>query len=174
MQQRNGLLVVVSISILLAAGCQTPVERMNAPPQGESETKNPLAESFAYHEDQGMLADLSLADLHFVPHSADLSGVGVARLERYAELLASSGGTLNFTTSSRDPELAAERLETANDFLRRAVPGSKPVQVVLGLPRGRGMAGKESVAGKGIAKQPETRLRAYRLTNTMQSGASGK
>lgn len=162
------------MSSMVSLGCQAPIERMNAPPQGESETKSTLAESFAYHEDQGMLSDLSLADLHFVPHSADLSGVGVARLERYAELLASSGGTLNFTTSSRDPELTAQRLAAANDFLKRAVPGSKPVQVVLGLPRGRGMAAKESVAGKGVAKQPETRLRAYRLTNTMQSGASGK
>lgn len=174
MQQRNRLLAIASISALLGGGCQPPVERMNAPPQGESETKNSLAESFAYHEDQGMLADLSLADLHFVPHSSDLSGVGVARLERYAELLASSGGTLNYATSSRDPELVTARLATANEFLRRAVPGSKPVQVVLGLPRGRGMAAKESIAGKGVAKQPETRQRAYRLTNTMQGGASGK
>lgn len=155
-------------------GCQPPLERMNAPPQGESETKSSLAESFAYHEDQGMLADLSLADLHFVPHSSDLSGVGIARLERYAELLASSGGTLNYATSSRDPELVTARLATANEFLRRVVPGSKPVQVVPGLPRGRGMAAKESIAGKGVAKQPETRLRAYNLTNTMQGGASGK
>jgi hypothetical protein len=161
----------------LISGCPpTERPRLNAPPQGDSqETPTVMGENFAYHNDQGMLADMSIADLHFVPHGTELSGVGIARLERYAELLASSGGTIHYSTSIRDPEMASRRVSVANNFLRQSIPGSRPIVVVLGLPGGRGMPGKEAILDQAVARQPEPRAAAYHLAGSeTEAGGTGK
>lgn len=165
------------ILLPLIAGCPpTDKTRLNSPPQGESEQAlTVLGENYAYHNDQGMMADMSIADLHFVPHGTELSGVGIARLERYAELLASAGGTIRYATTIKDPEIAIARVAVANEFLRHSIPGSRPLQVVLGLPGGRGMSAKEAITGKAVAKQGEPRPTAYHLTGSAaMSTSSGK
>lgn len=158
------------------AGCPpTESPRLNAPPQGESDVEPPLmAENMTYQNDQGMMADMCIADIHFVPHSTELSGAGIARLERYAELLASSGGTLHYSTSIQDPDFLAQRISVATSYLKQAIPGSRPIQVVLGLPGGRGMSAKEAIADMGIAAQPEPRPTAYYLAGSETSaGGTG-
>jgi hypothetical protein len=147
-----------------------PRPRLNAPPQGEADEHPAWRDQYTYHNDQGMLADMSIADIHFVPHSSDLSGVGQARLERYAELLATSGGTLNYDTSLTDRDLLDQRLSRARNFLTQVVPGTSRVDVVVGLPGGRGMTSKEAIADKGIAHQPEPRNTAYKLNKNKSSG----
>ena len=148
----------------LCFGCQPwDKERLNSPPQGEQAPHPDWNEDFCYMNDQGMLWDSSIADIHFVPHRAELSGTGIARLERYAELMATSGGTIRYTTSSKDNVLVQARLASAQEFLSSTMPEAKPIQVVLGLPGGRGMGAKESVAGAAIAEQPEPRQDAYHL-----------
>src|SRR6185503_16118755 len=112
---------------------------------------------------QGMMADMSISDIHFIPHSAELSGTGVARLERFAELLSESGGTLNYDTGSTDMALVDRRMATAEAYLAKCMPQSKRVAVVLGMPGGPGMRAKEAIAGQNVAQQPEERTRAYRL-----------
>lgn len=150
---------------LIIAGCADPHDstRANAPPQGESDEQNDIAEFFAYHNDQGMMADMSIADIHFVPHSAELSGVGEARLERYAELLAETGGTLHYDTATRDEQLIEDRLDRARAFLAQNIPSNRTIEIALGLPGGRGMDARESLAGQVIAKEPEPRDTAYDL-----------
>lgn len=150
--------------MLMTVSCaQEPYTRLNAPPQGAGEEQPAWGAMYDFHNDQGMLADMSIADLHFVPHSAELSGVGQARLERYAELLAGRGGTLNYDTALGDEKLVRARLECAERFLAQAVPGRREVRVVIGPAGGRGMDHKEALAGEGVAKQPEPRQTAYRL-----------
>ena len=154
------------LSLSLVFGCG-PIEspRLNAPPQGESEVEPPMMqENFVYLNDQGMMADMSLGDIHFVPHSTELSGVGIVRLERYAELLASSGGTLHYSTSIRDLDFLGQRIAVANSFLKQSIPGSRPVEVVLGMPGGRGMTAKEALADMGVAQTPEPRQTGYYLS----------
>jgi hypothetical protein len=161
----------------LISGCPpTENSRLNAPPQGESaDAPTVLGENYAYHNDQGMMADMSIADLHFVPHGTELSGVGIARLERYAELLASSGGTIHYSTATRDPELASRRVSVANNFLRQSIPGARPIVVVLGLPGGRGMPAKEAIADSAVARTAEPRATAYNLAGSETSaGGTGK
>lgn len=157
---------------LAAVGCQQQRQRLNAPPQGDAAHHAESAAYYAYHDDQGMLADMSIADIHFVPQTAELSGTGLARLERYAELLAATGGTIHYDTASRDQALIETRLATAKAFLKEAVPSARPIEVVVGLPGGRGMTAKESSAAKGVAEQPEKRERAYKL-NIPTQGSSG-
>ncbi|MFH1419431.1 MAG: hypothetical protein ABII12_14240 [Planctomycetota bacterium] len=160
----RGTMVFVLAAVVLTSGCaEQRRERLNAPPQGTAENHPRMAQVFAYHNDQGMLADMSIADIHFVPHSADLSGVGEARLERYAELLATSGGSIRYDTGLGDVKLITARLASAERFLREALPSTGTIEVATGLPGGRGMTVQESSAGKAVAEQPEPRQTAYYL-----------
>jgi len=127
-----------------------------------------LAQFFAYHQDQGLMHDRSLADIHFVPGSTHLSGTGEARLARYAELLSDTGGVLNYDTRLDDATLVNGRLDAARKFLSQYNVGGPQIQVALGMPNGRGMPHFETAAGQAVAQQPEPRDTAYRLT-----GASG-
>lgn len=126
-------------------GCPPGPSRLNAPPQGASIQQPELHKNFDYMQDQALMADLSIADMHFIPHTAELSGAGRARLERYAELLAGHGGTLTFDTSLTDEELIAARLQTAENFVNNYVPDNNRIAVVTGLPGGRGMTADEAI-----------------------------
>lgn len=61
--------------------------------------------------------------------------------------------------------LVNARLQSARDFLNQARIGSQHIELVLGKPQGRGMDATESIAGQGVAKQPEKRESAYKLSN---------
>lgn len=163
------------LAVTLAAGCHDPEPTitMNSPPGSEDTNRTTVGEYFAYHNDQGLMADLSIADMHFIADSEHLSGAGEARLERYAELLATSGGRLYYDTRMQDAPLVDARLRVAREFLMQVSPGSKRIDVVLGMPRGRGMDAVEAAAGRGVAQQPEARGPAYHLAGSIESGGSG-
>lgn len=162
--------ICVIVPALAALACTQPEETtsINTPPTDPAEARKELAQFFAYHQDQGMMHDRSIADIHFVPGSTHLSGTGEARLARYAELLSDSGGTLNYDTRLSDATLVNARLDAARQFLARYNVGGPQIQVALGMPNGRGMGAFETAAGQAVAQQPEPRGTAYRL-----SGAAG-
>ena len=167
-----GQLGVSILAVLIAGGCveQSQSRRLNSAWADDCEKEVVVREYMAYHNDQGMLADMSIADIHFVPHTSYLSGTGEARLERYAELLARTGGRVNYDTRLRDKDLVAARVGVAKTFLAEALPSNKTIDVVLGLPGGRGMDAREAIAAEGVAKQPEPRENAYDLTGRSGSG----
>jgi len=171
----NGICAgLCGVGFIIGVGCERKQQtQMNAPPQGYAPENPASSDYYAYHNDQGMMADMSIADIHFVPHSADLSGTGVARLERYAELLANSGGTLNYDTTLTDSMLVERRMSTARTYLSKCMANSQRVDIVLGMPGGPGMRAKESIAGQNVAQQPETRVRAYRLQEKLTRFNSG-
>ncbi len=162
--------------ILTLVGCVDPApsQRVNSPFMSDTESRSNVSEFFAYHNDQGMISDQSLADIHFIPHSTHLSGTGESRLKRYAELLAETGGTLHYDTPIRDAKLVEARLTTARRFLRQKVAGKHVIKVVLGMPKGRGMDAVEAAAGQDVAKQPEPRGTAYDLSGAENLEVSGK
>ena len=92
---------------------------------------------YTFMVDNAMLYDMCIADIHFVPHMADVNGLGVRRLARYSELLRGRGGTIHLETTSTDDELTETRLEKVNDFLAASGLDMANVTVKLGLPRGR-------------------------------------
>ncbi|HKQ46697.1 MAG TPA: hypothetical protein VJZ71_01360 [Phycisphaerae bacterium] len=160
----SGIPWLAALGLCAACGCAAnEYTRLNSPPQGEAPCHPTWTDYYTYHNDQGMLADMSIADIHFVPHSTCLSGVGEARLERYAELLAARGGTLNYDTAMNDPKLLDARLQAARDFLAQACPGGQPVDVLVGPAGGRGMSNKEASEGAAVAQQAEPRKNAYYL-----------
>jgi len=153
-------------SVLLVAGCVSPepTKSINTPPADSAAQRKELAEFFAYHQDQGMLHDRSISDIHFVPGSTNLSGTGEAALARYAELLSESGGTLNYDTRLKDESLVNGRLSSARSFLAHYNVGGPQIQVALGMSGGRGMTNLEATADRAVAEQPEPRGKAYNLT----------
>ncbi len=165
--------LLIGVANLAPSGCGQPTRpRLNPPSQGEATAQPEWGRCFDYHDDQGMLADMSIADIHFVPHSAELSGTGEARLERYAELLARTGGRIWYDSSLCEPSLAEARLAAARAFLKDALPTAKTIEVAFGLPGGRGMSSKAASAAKVIAEQPEPRSTAYKLNDSQDSGGA--
>ena len=156
----------ILIAVGLIAGCNKPepTVTVNDPP-GKNEDANQVVKFMSHQRDQGMIDDMAITDIHFRGASHFLSGAGEARLERYAELLATTGGELHYDTRLTDMTLVNARLQSARDFLNQARIGSQPIQLVLGKPQGRGMDATESIAGQGVAKQPEKRESAYKLSN---------
>lgn len=165
-------LTVVLLSALVGCESESHVQA-NAPPQGYAPEHPRITHYFVYHNDQGMMADLSIADMHYIPHTTELSGAGEARLGRYAELLAMSGGTIHYDTLITDEKLTGARLAVAKAFLADTVPGARPIDVVLGGARGPGMRAQEAAAGAAVAEQPEQRGAAYHLTGSGGGSTSG-
>lgn len=126
-------------------GCSEQGERLNAPPQGESSRPHELQEQFVYMVDKGMLYDSSIADIHFEPHSAELSGTGIRRLIRLGELMTEIGGTIRYETESTDDQLIADRLEVVRDFLLAGGFDMQHINVEAGLSRGRGMTAHRAI-----------------------------
>jgi hypothetical protein len=137
---------VVIAAGLIAHGCAGPAERLNAPPQGDSLTRHrEMQQFYVYKTDQAMMQDRSIADIHFIPHAAELSGLGQVRLSRYAELYAAHGGTIYYDTALADDQLIEARIAAAKAFLAKAAPGEPGIEVALGMPGGPGMESTEAL-----------------------------
>lgn len=173
-----GTSLLLALPLLMAssvAGCAGPgsVASPYASPKDDGFAHSNVPNYFASHGDQGMMADMSISDVYFVTNSAALTGTGEARLERYAELLAGTGGMLNYDATIADEALIASRMETARCFLADATPSDQTIKIVLGLPGGRGMSGREALAAREVAAQPEPRKTAYELSDTTGNRESG-
>ena len=136
--------------VVTTVGCGQPPNRLNAPPQGTSENPSALQDAFVYMVDNAMLEDLSMADIHFVPHSADLNGLGARRLERYAKLLQVYGGGIRFATNSTDKEMVDKRIESIEAYLATTGITMKRIKIARGLPGGEGMTAREAILAKNF------------------------
>jgi hypothetical protein len=95
--------------------------------------------------DNAILHDMSVADFHFVPHTAELSGTGAARLNRMATLLDTYGGTVRYETFETDEKLVNQRLEHVREYLATTGCGMERVQIKSMLSGGRGMAADKAI-----------------------------
>lgn len=159
---------LVLTSLLVIGGCSESSERLNAPPQGAAEEANPLQEQYVYMQDNALLADMSISDIHFVPHTAELNGLGARRLNRYAQLLGVYGGTLHYDTELdvNDP-LINRRMEHAAEYVKLAGLDPDKFEIVVGAPRGRGMPGHEAIDALDAAKTSD---KAAAMSGGMSAG----
>jgi hypothetical protein len=142
---RLTLSFILIVATALTVGCYEPSSRLNAPPQGESPRPHPLQEPYVYMVDNAMLADMALADIHFVPHSAELNSLGARRLDRYAALLELYGGTLHYDAGTSDSELINARIGRMKDFLATTGIASDRIDVDEGMAAGRGLVSVEAI-----------------------------
>jgi len=120
--------------------------------------------------DNAILQDMSVADIHFVPHTSELSGTGVDRLERMAALLNTYGGTVRYETDLRDEALLKQRLNHVREYLTVVGCNMDRVEVKAMISGGRGMVADKAIIVdlKGTAKPDSTRG-----SQTAASPASG-
>lgn len=140
---------VMSILLPVAAGCSKGDDkRMTSIQQYYAkmdETKANRHAHLKYMSDNAMLSDMSVAEIHFVPHTAELSGTGAARLDRLAPLLDTYGGTVRYETFSPDDALVAQRIEHVREYLTLTGCNMDRVQVKPMLSGGRYTPASEAI-----------------------------
>jgi len=161
---------------MLTAGCLDPSTRLNAPPQGSSERPNELQETYVPMVDNGMMHDLSVSEIHFIPHTAQLSGTGVRRLNRYGELLEGYGGTIHLDTVCVDETLNQARVQSVSTYLASTGLNMTNVKVETGLPQGRGMDAPAAlrVLAEGTAPDGEAKASGGSAKPSSSGSSSGK
>ena len=102
----------------------------------------------AYMVDNGMMHDMALADIHFVPHTAELSGTGTARLDRLSVLLDAYGGVIRYETFLTDEILVQQRLAHVREYLETIDCDVDRVKVRALMSGGRGMPGDEALTAR--------------------------
>jgi hypothetical protein len=109
------------------------------------------------------LADMVLADIHFLPHRETLNSTGTQRLNHLAWLVERYGGTIKLDLKEPKSELAKARTKTVEAYLKTwGLPADK-IKVEIGLSENEGMDAKEGIdihnssrAGKNKDKQEGT------------------
>jgi hypothetical protein len=139
------LLVIMAAVSLLAVGCNTPGKRLNAPPHGQPYQTSDMQGTLTYMTDNALLADMTVSDMHFLPHRAQLTDLGQQRLSRLASLLDAYGGTIRFNTALTDGELITKRTDTIVDFLSEAGIDTTREVVKRDMPGGEGMQATEAI-----------------------------
>ncbi len=95
--------------------------------------------------DNALLHDMSVTDMHFIPHTSELSGTGAARLDRMAVMLNTYGGVVRYDTLMNDSELAQKRIDHVREYLEVAGCDVSRVQVTAMLSGGRGLTAKRAI-----------------------------
>lgn len=140
-----GVVALVGAGLLTSWGCEGPSKRLNAPPQGASTERSDMQDQYTFMVDNAMLYDMSVADIHFVPHTAKLNSLGARRLNRYSQLLDGIGGTIHLDSALTDEELVEQRRSEIEHFLAAAGLNMEEVTVSTGLPQGRSIDAIEAM-----------------------------
>ena len=144
-----GLLLIPGL--LLAGGCCCPERIKTATDiqmEAMDETKCLAGAHFVHMVDNAMLQDMAIFDHHFVPHTAEISGTGAMRLDRFAPLLNTYGGVVRYQTYCEDEALVARRIEHVREYLALAECDMDRVEVKRAMSGGRGMTAREAIEAK--------------------------
>lgn len=136
------ILCVVGCALV---GCNPPAKRLNAPPHGAPMNTTDMQGTFTYMIDNAMLENMTVTDIHFLPHRKQLSSLGQERMARMASLMKAYGGTLRYNTAVTDEGLLAARMETLMDFLAEAGLDTSGEILVRDLQGGEGMNAPEAI-----------------------------
>ncbi len=147
----------------VCAGCDSPAPRLNSPTHGLSEKTSDMQGTFTYMVDNALLADMSVSDVHFIPHRAILNTLGEERLRRLASLIDAYGGSLRYSTDLTEKELVKKRTETIIAFLSDCGVETARQVDAQALPASEGMDAAEVI----LIRQNEGR---YSPKKTKTSG----
>jgi len=142
-------------AISFGAACNKPLtttqlqeERM----QESRERPRPHMDDMA---DNAMARDMSVADFHFVGHTAELSGTGTVRLDRMAQFLDTYGGMVRYETVQTDEGLINQRLEHVREYLALTGCDMERVEIKAMMSGGRGTPAVKAIESeeKAAAQQ---------------------
>ena len=152
-------MIPLSALIVASAACnnvQTTTEMQHT---RMDEARSAPRAHLSYMVDNATLHDMSLADLHFVPHTAELSGSGIVRLDRMAVLLDTYGGTVRYDTALTNEAVIQQRLKHVGDYLATTGCDMDRVKIEAALPGGRGMRADDAIEGKERAAEESRETR---------------
>jgi len=92
--------------------------------------------------------DMSVADVHFVPHNPRLNELGARRLNLLAEHLETYGGTLRYETSSTDEAQIEGRIKSVKSYLTDIGADMGKVMVKPMMSGGRGMSAIDALEAR--------------------------
>ncbi len=143
-------------------GCEASgLRRLNAPPQGPAPATDgglpelAVKKPYVIMVDNALLSDMVITDIHFVPHTMELNGLGAQRLERYAKLLEHYGGTLHYDTKIEDEDVVDKRMEHVREFLTTAGLDVQDIKVARGISGGTGLPAREAILIVDRARTPD-------------------
>lgn len=138
-------LIVALGAMLTCGGCQRPQARLNAPPHGQTTNTSNMSATMEAMIDNGLLENMVITDLHFIPHRALLNGLGEQRLSRMALLMQEYGGQIRFSTNNQDEELVNQRVAVIKDFLAEAGLDTTSEVVKQDVAGGAGISAEEAI-----------------------------
>jgi hypothetical protein len=155
---------------LLALGCNDPNDRLNTPPHGQPlqdedgrAKVSDLQGTFVYMADNALLANMTVSDMHFLPHRAQLNTVGRERVARLASLMDAYGGTIRFNSDDRDEALRRDRLDAVLECLMEMGCYATTETIREDLPGGAGIDATEAVL-----------IKAHEATYTPNKGGAAR
>lgn len=130
---------VLPVVFVATLACNRPFSSTEVQESRMEATRNREQAHFTYMADNAIAQDMSIADIHFVGHTVELSGVGVNRLDRMAQFLNTYGGTVRYETFRVEDELIKQRLDHVREYLAMINCDMSRVEVATGISGGRGM-----------------------------------
>jgi hypothetical protein len=149
-------LLLAGLAGLMCLGCNEPKERLNAPPHGTAHDVSDLQAPLVYMTDNALLADMTISDMHFLPHRRQLSDLGQQRLSRLISLIQTYGGTIRLSSDVDDAELLSSRAEEVREQLTQAGVDTSSEVLREDISGGRGMDASEVIlikANEGTYKK---------------------
>jgi len=132
---------VVSVGVACNERRATFMERT----QDTEASRRTVESSFIPMIDNAMIHDMSIADMHFVPHTAELNDAGLMRLDRMAAFLDAYGGEVCYETYTADEALIEERLVHVGEYLELVGCDMESISVEAQLSGGRGMSAAQAI-----------------------------
>lgn len=139
------LLVTAPVVVVGLCGCETP-----APDKTLGTPLEPTSMHRFYEPmiDNGAAHDMSVADVHFVPHGTELNDLGVHRLDRLILVLDRYGGIVRYETLETDEDTMGARLASVERYLATAGLDMTRIQVKSMMSGGRGATAARAAAAE--------------------------
>lgn len=138
-------ILLLSALLMAVPACHKPQTAAKPWAPGIQSVRADYESHMATMVDNAILSDMSVADIHFIPHTSELSGVGEARLSRMAKLLNTYGGTVRYETQLNDEAVIGQRLDHVREYLALTGCDMKRVEITTGMAGGRGLTGEEAI-----------------------------
>lgn len=145
-----GKYVCFTLSLLLAtnSACNRDLTATQIQHTRMDETLAKPRAHLTYMADNAILQDMSIADIHFVPHTLELSGTGIARLDRMAVLLDTYGGLVRYETYNTDVGFVQDRLDHVREYLDTTGCDMGRVEIKATMSGGYGMSAEKALAAE--------------------------
>ncbi len=145
-----------SLSVVLTvSACNRPLTTTQLQNAAMDEAKYAPRSYFKNMSDNAMLHDMTVADIHFVPHSPEISGTGAARLDRMAHLLDAYGGTVRYETYLGEDALVKKRIENVREYLAMTGCNMDRVRIEPGMSGGRTVPADQAIKAHEKATTPQ-------------------